>query len=114
MVVRIPYVPERGDVVLVNFSPQQGHEQANTRPAVVLSPKFYNAKSRLALMCPITSHAKGYPFEILLDTDKVSGVILSDQVRSVDWKARKVRFIARLKPNTLHTVQERILQLVTE
>lgn len=114
MVARPPYIPERGDLVWVNFSPQQGHEQAHQRPAVVLSPKLYNAKSSLALMCPITTHTKGYPFEVTLDAADIAGVILSDQVRSLDWRARHVTFIQKLKPATLAEVQERIVQLVTE
>ena len=114
MVARIPYIPDRGDLVWVNFNPQRGHEQAHQRPAVVLSPKSYNIKSSLALMCPITAHAKGYPFEIALDAADIAGVILSDQVRSLDWRARRVTFIQRLKPETLIEVQERIVQLVTE
>lgn len=114
MVRRLPYIPDRGDLVWINFNPQRGHEQAQKRPAVVVSPKRYNKKARLALMCPITSQAKGYPFEIMLDTGKVNGVILSDQVRSLDWRARHVAFIQRCKPETLAEVQERIIQLLTE
>lgn len=112
--VTLPYIPDRGDVVWVDFSPQQGHEQAQKRPAVVLSPKSYNTKANLALMCPVTSHTKGYPFEVILDTEKVSGVVLSDQVRSLDWQARRATFIERLKPEILTEVVERVVQLVTE
>lgn len=114
MVTRSSYIPERGDVVWVNFSPQHGHEQAQGRPAIVLSPKSYNAKASLALMCPITSHSKGYPFEVAVDTGKVQGAILTDQVRSLDWQARQARFIGRLKPGVLTEVVERVIQLVTE
>ena len=114
MVARSTYIPERGDLVWVDFNPQRGHEQAHKRPAVVLSPKLYNEKSSLALMCPLTTHAKGYPFEVVLDTGKIAGVILSDQVRSLDWRARHVTFIQKLKPATLAEVQERIVQLLTE
>lgn len=114
MVIRPSYVPGRGDIVWVNFSPQQGHEQAQVRPAVVLSPKSYNAKSSLALMCPVTSQVKGYPFEVIMDTEKVNGVVLSDQVRSLDWRARHARFIGRLKPNKLLEIVKRVVQLVTE
>lgn len=114
MVARALYIPERGDLVWVDFNPQRGHEQAHKRPALVLSPKLYNEKSGLALLCPLTTHAKGYPFEVALDTGKVGGVILSDQVRSLDWHARHVTFIQKLKPETLIEVQERIVQLLTE
>jgi mRNA interferase MazF len=79
-------VPERGDVVWLNFNPQAGHEQSGRRPAVVLSPAAYNGKVGLALMCPITSQPKGYPFEVALpDGLPVTGVVLSDQVKSLDW-----------------------------
>jgi len=83
------YVPERGDVVWLNFTPQAGHEQAGHSPAVVLSPAAYNGKTGLMLCCPITSQVKGYPFEVPLDSaGGVQGVILSDQVKSLDWRAR--------------------------
>ncbi len=86
------YVPERGDVVWLNFTPQAGHEQAGHRPAVVLSPAAYNGKTGLMLCCPITSQIKGYPFEVPLDSaGGVQGVILSDQVKSLDWRARGAR-----------------------
>jgi mRNA interferase MazF len=84
------YVPERGDVVWLNFTPQAGHEQAGHRPALVLSPASYNGKTGLMLCCPITSQVKGYPFEVPLDPAAgVQGVILSDQVKSLDWGARR-------------------------
>ena len=114
MVARDRYVPERGDIVWVDFSPQEGHEQANRRPAVVLSPKFYNAKSSLALVCPITSHVKGYPFEAPLEIQKVAGAVRTDQVRSIDWRARHVKLIQRILPETLREIQKRILQLLLE
>ena len=86
------YVPERGDVVWLNFTSQAGHEQAGHRPALVLSPATYNGKTGLMLCCPITSQVKGYPFEVALDADIASrGVILSDQVKSLDWRARRAR-----------------------
>jgi mRNA interferase MazF len=90
------YAPERGDVVWINFDPQAGHEQAGRRPALVLSPLEYYEKSGLAILCPITSRAKGYPFEVVLPPGMtVSGVILCDQVKSVDWKARNAVFICQ-------------------
>lgn len=86
------YVPERGDVVGLNFTPRAGHEQAGHRPAVVLSPAAYNGKTGLMLCCPISSQVKGYPFEVPLDSaGGVQGVILSDQVKSLDWRARGAR-----------------------
>jgi len=85
-----PYVPDRGDIVWLQFNPQAGHEQAGHRPALVLSPASYNRRSGLMLCCPMTSQRKGYPFEVVIemDTDRES-VVLADQVKSLDWKARK-------------------------
>lgn len=114
MVKTIPYIPERGDIVWVDFNPQKGHEQAHRRPAIILSPKFYNEKARLALMCPITTQIKGYPFEIGLDAGKITGAILSDQIRSLDWHSRNAVFILKIKAEILTQVQKRITQLITE
>jgi mRNA interferase MazF len=86
------YVPERGDIVWINLNPQAGHEQAGHRPALVLSPKAYNAKVGLMLCCPITNQSKGYPFEVDLHGDPlVSGVVLADQVKCLGWQARGIR-----------------------
>jgi mRNA interferase MazF len=88
-VTRKASAPDRGDLVWLNFTPQAGHEQAGHRPALILSPRSYNAKVGLALMCPVTTAVKGYPFEVRLpDGAKVSGVVLADQVRCLDWRAR--------------------------
>ena len=100
------YVPERGDVVWLNFTPQAGHEQAGHRPALVLSPAAYNGKTGLMLCCPITSQVKGYPFEVPIpDGLPVSGTILSDQVKSLDWRARRAEFACRLpRPTTMEVL----------
>ena len=91
------YVPRRGDIVWLSFTPHAGHEQAGRRPALVLSPSAYNAKTGLALVCPITSRAKGYPFEIAVpDGLGIEGVVLSDAIKSLDWGARRAEFAARL------------------
>ena len=84
------YVPDRGDIVWLQFNPQAGHEQAGHRPALVLSPASYNRRSGLMLCCPMTSQRKGYPFEVVItvDTDRES-VVLADQVKSLDWRVRK-------------------------
>jgi len=88
------YVPERGDAVWITLDPQAGHEQKGRRPALVLSPLAYNGLVGLALLCPITSRVKGYPFEVALpDGLPVSGAVLSDQVKSLDWKVRQVALI---------------------
>lgn len=88
------YVPDRGDTIWLNFNPQAGHEQAGRWPALVLSPSSYNEPAGLALLCPITSRVKGYPFEVQLEgTTDVHGVVLADQVKSLDWKKRKAQLI---------------------
>ena len=103
------YVPERGDVVWITLNPQAGHEQAERRPALVLSPAAYNGKVGLAILCPITNQVKGYPFEVLIPTGYgVSGAILSDQVKSLDWKARKAEWICTLPEATVAEVLEKL------
>lgn len=97
MVGRPPQVPECGDVVWVDLDPQAGRVQAGRWPAVVVSPGVYNRKAGLALLCPITTRIQGYPFEVLIPEGlPVTGAILSDHVKSLDWKARNVRRICRL------------------
>ncbi len=87
------FIPHRGDVVWIDMQPQVGHEQSGRRPAIVLSPKSYNGKVGLALLCPITNQIKGYPFEVMIPSGlKVAGVVLSDQVKSLDWKIRNAEF----------------------
>jgi len=110
----MPYVPERGDVVWLAFSPQAGHEQAGRRPAAVLSPKAYNAKVGLCLACPLTSQQKGYPFEVVVPEGlAVTGVILADQIKSLDWRARNAAFICSLPENTVNELLAKALVLVT-
>ena len=95
------YIPQRGDVVWINIHPQTGHEQAGRRPAVVLSPRSYNAKVGLALFCPVTNQVKGYPFEVIIPPGlEVTGVILSDQVKSLDWKIRNAEYYDKV-PETV-------------
>jgi len=107
------YVPERGDVVWITFNPQAGHEQAGRRPAVVLSPKTYNGKVGLALLCPITSQVKGYPFEVALPEGlPVSGVILSDQVKNLNWKARNAEKACSLPKEVMVMVLKRVKALI--
>lgn len=90
------YVPERGDIIWLDFNPQSGHEQAGRRPAIVISPVEYNNKVGLALVCPITNRIKDYPFEVRLpENAEISGVIISDQAKSLDWRQRNAEFIAK-------------------
>jgi len=89
--------PDRGDIVWVSFNPQAAHEQAGRRPAVVLSPAAYNSKVGLALMCPITSRSKGYPFEVSVPAGlPIGGVVLADQVKSLDWRAHTAEVVSHL------------------
>lgn len=100
-----PHCPRRGDIVWLRFSPQAGHEQGGRRPALVLSPESYNRKVGLALFCPITTQVKGYPFEVAVPAGlEVSGAVLADQLKSLDWRARDTRFICQVPPETLQEV----------
>lgn len=85
MVAKKKYVPERGHIVWLNFNPQSRHEQAGHRPALVISHKIYNEKAGLALVCPITSKIKNYPFTVNLPSKEGGGCVLVDQIKSVDW-----------------------------
>jgi mRNA interferase MazF len=109
-----PYVPERGDVVWLDFHPQAGHEQTGRRPAAVLSPQAYNGKVGLALFCPITTRVKGYPFEVAVPTDcGVTEVVLADHVKNLDWRARRAEFICRLPAPVIADILARLATLVT-
>jgi mRNA interferase MazF len=99
-------VPERGDVFWLEFQPQRGRQQQGRRPAVILSPASYNGKVGLAVLCPVTTQVKGYPFEVLLPEGlPARGAILSDQVKSLDWRSRQARFLCHLP----ETVTEQVL-----
>lgn len=103
------FVPTRGDAVWLDFDPQAGHEQRGRRPAVVLSPRAYNSKVGLALLCPITSQQKGYPFEVAIPAKlPVSGVVLSDQVKSLDWQVRNAELICALPAETIAEILAKI------
>ena len=106
------YIPDRGDIVWLNFNPTRGHEQKGKRPALVLSPKIYNKHAELALLAPITSTVKGYPFEVLVSTKVIKGVILADQLRSVDWVERKAQKISSASATTMLAVQEHLEKLL--
>lgn len=107
-----PYVPDRGELVWLEFNPQAGHEQAGRRPALVISPRAYNEKVGLALFCPITSQIKGYPFEVVLPRGlKVTGAVLSDQIKSLDWRARQAKQIAAVPPQVIGEVLAKIALL---
>lgn len=103
------YVPDRGEVVWITMNPRIGHEQAGRHPAVVLSPAPYNGKVGLAILCPVTSQVKGYPFEVLIPEGlSVGGAILSDQVKSLDWRAREAELACRVPAETVREVLLRL------
>ena len=107
------YVPNRGDLVWLNFDPQAGHEQAGKRPALVISPASYNRKVGLALVCPITNKSKGYPFEVPIPEGlSVSGTVLSDQIKNLDWQARNADFVCTLPDETIAEVLAKIHTLL--
>ena len=107
------YTPQRGDIVWLNFNTQIGREQAGRRPAVVLSPGSYNGKVGLLLACPITSQVKGYPFEVAIPAGlKIRGVVLSDQIKSLDWRGKEAEFVSRLPADAMNEVLAKISALL--
>jgi mRNA interferase MazF len=101
---RKSFVPERGDIVWLDFTPQAGHEQAGHRPALVLSPKIYNQRTGMMLCCPLTTRIKGYPFEVLIESQSISGAALADQIKSLDWKARRAVYKDHAHPQVIEEV----------
>ena len=114
MVTNKSFVPQRGDVVWITLDPTQGHEQKGRRPGLVISPKIYNQKVGLALVCPISSKVKGYVFEVPIKLKNLESVVLSDQVRSIDWRARQVIKIQKAPEVTTQEVQENIRKLLLD
>lgn len=107
------YVPSRGDIVWLTFTPQAGSEQAGRRPAIVLSPSSYNGKVGLAIFCPITSHIKGYPFEVQLPKEfPITGVVLADQVKSLDWRSRNAQFAYQASQEVITEVLQKVATLI--
>jgi mRNA interferase MazF len=105
------YVPEAGDIVWLDFTPQAGHEQAGHRPALVLSPAAYNGKTSLMICCPMTTQVKNYPFEVLVGTTPAS-VVLADQVKSLDWRVRRAKRKGAVSTGELAEVRAKILALI--
>jgi mRNA interferase MazF len=111
--VRTAYVPDSGDVIWLTFDPQAGREQAGRRPALVLSPRIYNSRSGLALVCPITNQSKGYPFEVTVPSGHgTTGVVLSDHLKSVDWKALRAEKAGRCPSEAIDEVRARLAPLL--
>jgi mRNA interferase MazF len=108
------YVPERGDIIKLSFNPQQGREQAGFRPALVISPIAYNRKSHFVLACPITNTIKGWRFEVILSEEmETKGVILTDQIRVLDWQARKAKFVEKANLKVVEEALAKISVLVS-
>ncbi|MDP3988792.1 MAG: endoribonuclease MazF [bacterium] len=106
------YIPDRGDIIWITLDPARGREQKGRRPALVLSPKNYNRKTDLLFACPITSHCRGYPFEVEVDIAGIDGVILVDQARCIAWKERGAVKLSKVSFNTLSLVQEKLKMLL--
>ena len=112
---RARYVPDRGDAVWLTFDPQAGHEQSGQRPALVLSPKRYNARTGLAILCPVTGQIKGYPFEVIIPEGlAIQGAVLADQVRNLDWRARRASRICEIPTSTTEEVMGKLRTLLAE
>ena len=108
----VPYVPEAGDIVWMNFDPQTGREQAKRCPALVLTDQSYNRASGLAVVCPLTSKRKPYPFALPVVVDKVEGSVLADHLKSMDWKARDAAFHSKAEPALLNRVRAYVAVLL--
>ena len=106
------YVPDAGDVVWLEFDPQAGHEQAGHRPALVISPASYNGKAGLMVCCPMTTRIKGHPFEVRMEVDGVASAVLSDQVKSLDWKVRRARKKGAIPAEVMAHVRAKIKALL--
>ena len=106
------YVPDAGDIVWLQFDPQAGHEQAGHRPALVLSPALYNGKAGLLVCCPLSTKIKGYPFEVMTQVGGQQGVVLSDQVKSLDWKVRRAKKKGTVPEGVMLAVRARIKALL--
>lgn len=109
---KITYVPDRGDIIWIDFNPVMGHEQGGKRPALVISPVCYNRKAGTALVCPITSKIKQYPYEVILENQKTIGAVLSDHIKTLDINARKIKYIEKIKEKTMAQVIAKMMTLL--
>ncbi len=110
--VKAAYVPDSGDLVWIDFDPHAGREQGGRRPALVLSAAAYNGKSGLLVACPVTSHVKGYPFEVVLPNGAISGAVLCDHLKSIDWRARRAERASRAPSSVMAAVREKLAALL--
>ena len=108
------YIPDRGDIMWLTFTPQAGHEQMGRRPALVLSHKLYNERTNLAIVCPITSKIKGYPFEAIIESRIINGAVLSDQMKNLDWKERNAEYIEKADTDVVDEVVSKIKALIID
>ena len=106
------YIPQRGDIVWIDFDPTKGHEQSGRRPAIVVSPEKYNSATNRAIFCPITSKIKGYVFEVPVDGNEITGAILADQVRTLDWSKRKISFIEKTPVAVMDELEAKLIALI--
>jgi len=108
------FIPNRGDIIWINLNPTKGREQRGLRPALILSPQQYNDKVGMILACPITSKVKGYPFEVVITLRDIDGVILVDQIRSIDWISRPITLIGRCDQAIVEEVQQKLNLLIND
>lgn len=109
---KIKYIPSRGDVVWIDFDPTKGHEQRGRRPAIVISPEKYNTISKCAIFCPITSKIKKYPFEVFFEGKDITGAVLADHVRTMDFTKRKIEFIEKVSPVVMDHIEAKLFTLI--
>jgi mRNA interferase MazF len=109
----VKYIPSKGDIVTLDFDPQSGHEQKGRRPALIMSNKIFNAHLGLAFACPITSTKRNSPFHVYIKTDNISGYVMSEQIKSIDYKTRKIKFIEKVDSEILEDV-EAIIKAIME
>ena len=112
MVNQTKYIPDSGDIIWVDFSPVKGHEQGGYRPALVITPQYYSMRSNIALLCPITSREKGYPFEVSFKGKKSEGVVLIDQIKAIDFSVRKIKFIEKIDDESLLDIKAKLHSLI--
>ncbi len=109
---KVVYIPTRGDIVWIDFNPTKGHEQRGRRPAIVISPEKYNRLSKQAIFCPVTSKVKKYAFEVPFEGHAIKGVVLADQVRTMDFTKRNIEFIETISPVVMDHVEAKLLTLI--
>lgn len=100
----VKYIPEQGDIVILNFDPQSGHEQKGRRPAMIISNKIFNQHLGLAFACPITNTKRDFPFHIEVKSENITGFIMGEQMKSIDYTARNIKFIEKANQKTINQI----------